>query len=177
MRIKLGFMGAMILTALFVAAQEVRTNYDKSYDFSKDKTFVIKVGTPWGNPTNEQYAKTAIAQELTKRGYVPATDDSSADLLVVIHGATQEKTSVQNFYTGTGVQNFGWAGPAGVTSTWEAQYKVGTGVVDIFDCKTHKLVFRGVGESQISEQGEQNQKKIMDGVAKMFKDFPSRTKA
>jgi Domain of unknown function (DUF4136) len=177
MRIKLAIIGAIILTSLCVAAQEVRTHYDKSYDFSKAKTFTIKIGTRWGNPTNEEYSKAVIAEDLTAKGYTPAAPDSSADLLVVIHGATQDRTSVQSFYSGTGVENFGWAGPAGTSSTWETQYKVGTGVVDIFDTKTRKLVFRGVAEDEISPQGEENQKKIDNASTKMFKDFPSRAKS
>ncbi len=177
MRIKLAVVGAIILTALCAAAQQVKTHYDKSYDFAKDKTFFIEVMTRWNNPTNEEYAKAVVAEELTKKGYTPAADKSSADLLVCIHGATQDKTSVQKFYTGTSMDNYGFSGPAGVTPTWETEYKVGTGVVDVFDARTKKLVFRGMAEDEISPQGEQNQKKIDDGAMKMFKDFPPRSRS
>jgi hypothetical protein len=172
MKSKLGILGAIISIALCVAAQEVKTHYDKSVDISKEKTFTVMLGTPWGNPTNEQYAISVVAQQLTAKGYTPAADAASADLFVVIHGATEDRKSVQAFYTGTGTQNYGWAGPAGVVSTWETEYKVGTGVVDVFDTKAKKLVFRGMAEQEISGTGPQNQKKIDEGVAKMFKDFP-----
>jgi hypothetical protein len=130
------------------------------------------LGTAWGNPTNEQYAQTMVAQQLIAKGYTQAPDAASADLLVIVHGATEDKKSVQAFYTGTGTQNFGWAGPAGVVSTWETEYKVGTGVIDVFDTKAKKLVFRGMAEEEISGIGPQNQKKIDEGIARMFKDFP-----
>jgi hypothetical protein len=172
MKTKLGILGAVILSALCVAAQEVKTHLVPGFDGSKAKTFTVLLGTAWGNPTNEEYAKSAVAAELTKKGYAQAADSASADLLVVIHGATKEHTSVQSFYTGTGTQNFGWAGPAGVVSTWETQYKVGTGVIDIFDTKAKRMVFRGTAEDVISPQSEQNQKKIDDGVDKIFRDFP-----
>jgi Domain of unknown function (DUF4136) len=177
MKIKLGIVGAVILTALCVAAQEVKTYYDHAYDFSQVKTFAVKIGTPWGNPTNEEYAKDEVAKQLTAKGWTQTPDESSANVLVVIHGATQDKKSLESFYSGTGVGNYGWAGPAGVTSTREVEYRVGTGVVDIFDTKTKKLLFRGVGEDQISQKGEKNQKKIENGIEKMFTDFPPKPKA
>jgi uncharacterized protein DUF4136 len=172
MRIKLAIVGAMLLTGLIMAAQEAVTHYASGYDIANAKTFAVEVMTKWNNPTNEEYAKKMVIQQLTERGYVQATDPSSADLLVEIHGATKDKTSVHKFYTGTSMDNYGFSGPAGVTPSWETEYKVGAGVVDIFDTKTKRLVFRGAAQDVISDQGQQNQKKIEDGVVKIFKDFP-----
>lgn len=176
MRKTLPLVGIAVLTALCAWAQEVKTHYDHSYDFSQVKTFKIDVGTTWGNPANETYAKDAVAKELTSKGWTEVSGSSPADVMVVIHGATADKTSVQKFYTGTSRDNFGWAGPAGVTPTWETDYRVGSGVIDIFDGKTKKLVFRGMAEDEISMNGEQNQKKIDKGVEKIFKDFPPKAK-
>jgi hypothetical protein len=172
MKTRVGILGVVVAAALCVAAQEVKTHYDPNFDISKDKTFTVLIGTAWGNPTNEDYAKAAVAQQLTAKGYTQSATPATADLLVVIHGATQDKKSTQAFYTGTGTQNYGWAGPAGVVSTWETEFKVGTGVIDIFDTKAQKMVFRGMAEEEISGIGPQNQKKIDEGLAKMFKDFP-----
>jgi Domain of unknown function (DUF4136) len=177
MKFKPTLIGVLLLTALCAAGQQVKTHYDRSFDFSKVKTFYVEVATKWGNPTNEAYAKQVVAKELTGKGWTQVPDDSSADVLVMIHGATQDKTSVQKFYTGTSRDNFGWAGPAGVTPTWETEYSVGTGVIDIFDNKTKKLIFRGSAEDEISQQGEKNQEKIDKGVEKIFKDFPPKAKS
>ena len=48
-------MGALALgvgTGAF--AQDVSVDYDKSADFSKVKTFTVKIGTAWGNPLGEK---------------------------------------------------------------------------------------------------------------------------
>lgn len=172
MKTKLSILGSIILSALCVAAQEVKTHYDKTVDISKDKTFTVMLGTAWGNPTNEEYAQTMVAQQLIAKGYAQAPDVASADLLVIVHGATEDKKSAQALYTGAGVQNYGWAGPAGAGSTGETEYKVGTGVIDVFDVKAKKLIFRGMAEEEISGIGPQNQKKIDEGISKIFKDFP-----
>ena len=172
MRTKLTIVAAITLIGVWVAAQDVVTHYTGGYDLAKAKTFAIDVMTKWSNPQNEEYAKQAVVSQLTSRGYVQVTDPSSADLLVEIHGASKDKTSVHDFYTGTSMDNYaGFSGPAGVTPTWETEYKIGSGVVDIFDQKTKRLVFRGVGEDQISMKGH-DQKKIDMAVEKMFKDFP-----
>lgn len=173
MKAKLGFLGAFILTALLASAQEVKTNYDKNFNYSQIKTFYVKIGTAWGNPPNEQYAKDAVARQLAAKGWTQVSDESAADALVVINGATESKHSLQTFYAG-GFGAYSWGGTPGVVATKETQFKVGTAVVDIFDTKTKKLLFRGTGQDEISEKREANQEKIDNGVEKMFKDFPAR---
>jgi hypothetical protein len=173
MRIKLAIVAAIVLTGIYAAAQlEVTTHYAAGYDMAQAKTFTIQISTNWNDPPNEEFAKKVVAEELTKRGYTQAEDPMSADLLVEIYGATKDKTSVQSIYSGTGSSNFGWAGPAGVSTTWETTFKVGTGVIDIFDIKSRRLVFRGAAEDEIQGIGPQNQPKIANGVARIFKDFP-----
>jgi hypothetical protein len=53
---------------------------------------------------------------------------------------------------------------------------VGSGVVDIFDAKTKKLVFRGTASDTLSDKPEKNEKKIEKSMEKMFKDFPPTAK-
>lgn len=162
----------VILLGLLVTAQEVTTDYDRNYNFSQIHTFVTKIGTSWGNPLSEQRAKEAVSKALVQRGWQPA-EEGSADALVVIHGATQTKKSLNTFYSGGGYAGYGWGGWGGGTATTtESEYRVGTLVVDIFDAKDKKLVYRAVGQDEISEKPEKNEKKLQKGVEKMFKKFP-----
>lgn len=66
--------------------------------------------------------------------------------------------------------------PSTATTTVN-EYKVGTMVVDIFDAKDKKLVFRGVGQDEVSDKPEKNEKKIEKATEKMFKNFPPGTKS
>lgn len=184
MRIKLGMMAVIIFAGLSVAAQQnteekpisgVKTNYDKSFNYSQIKTFFVKIGTSWDNPVNEDYAKASVAKELISKGWTQARDEASADALVLIHGATETRHTMQNFYAG-GYGGYDWAaGPGAVVATKEIPIKVGTGVVDIFDNKTKKLLFRGMGEDELSEKGSDNQEKIDRAVRMMFRDFPPKS--
>jgi len=56
------------------------------------------------------------------------------------------------------------------------EYRVGTMVVDVFDAKSKKLVFRGAGQDEISDKPEKNIKKIEKGAEKIFKKFPPQPK-
>lgn len=174
MKLRLAILNAVILTALVVAAQDVKTDYDRNYDFSQLKTFAVKVGTPWGNPLSEQRAQDAVRQQLTAKGW-RETDEASADAIAVIHGASKTKQSLDTFYSGGGWGGGPW-GP-GMSTTTVNEVNVGTMVVDIFDAKTKKLVFRGIGQDELSDNPEKNQKKIEKGAEKMFKNFPPKAKS
>ncbi len=172
MKLRLGILGSVILTALFVYAQKVQTDYDRQFDFSQLHTFTVKFGSVWNNPLQQQRAKEDIVRELTAKGWTEAPDDASADAVVVIHGATQQQKSLDTWYSGGG---WGW-GP-GMATTTVNTVNVGTMVVDVFNAKTKKLVFRGIASGDISDKPEKNAKKIDDAVKKIFKDFPPKPKS
>jgi hypothetical protein len=170
MVLRLGIFMSVVLTALLLPAQDVQTDYDHNFDFSQLKTFAVKIGTHWNNPLGEQRAKEAVTQQLTAKGWTQA-DEASADAIVMIHGGLQNQQSLNTFYSGGG---WGWGG--GMATTTQETIKVGTGVVDIFDAKTKKLVFRGTAQDELSDKPEKNEKKIEKATEKMFKNFPPKPK-
>jgi Domain of unknown function (DUF4136) len=171
MKLRLGIIGAVILTALLAWTQKVQTDYDHTFNFSQVHTFVVKFGSVWNNPLQQERAKEDIVRELTAKGWTQAADDASADAVVVIHGATQQQKSLDTWYSGGG---WGW-GP-GMTTTTVNTVNVGTMVVDVFDAKSKKLVYRGTASDDISDKPEKNAKKIDKAVEKIFKDFPPKAK-
>src|SRR5215813_15276780 len=153
-----------ILFGLLATAQDVNTDYDHSFNFSQIHTFATKIGTAWGNPLSEQRARDTVSKALVQRGWQPA-DEGTADALVVIHGASQTKKSLNTFYSGGGYAGYGYGGWGGGTATTtESEYRVGTLVVDIFDAKNKKLIFRGAGQDELSDKPEKNEKKLQKGV-------------
>lgn len=173
--IRLGMIGAVIAVGLLVMAQEVRTDYDHNANFAQIHTFATKIGTSWGNPLSEQRVQQAVTKELVQHGWTPA-DPATADALVVIHGASQNKQSLNTFYSG-GWGGYGWGGfGPGTATTTVSTYKVGTLVVDIFSARDKRLLFRGVAQDEVSDKPEKNTKKIDKGMEKMFKNFPPQPK-
>jgi Domain of unknown function (DUF4136) len=158
-------------------AQDVKVDYDHSFDFSPIKTFSIKIGTPWGNQLSEQRVLDTFEAALVQKGWTK-TEEANADATVLLHGATQQKRDLSTFYTGTygGWGYRGWGGGMSTAHTTVNEYKVGTLVVDIFDTKTEKLAFRGIAQDELSDKPEKNTKKIQKSADKMFKDFPPGSK-
>jgi len=156
-------------------AQDVKVDYDKAADFTKYKTFAIKLGTSWNNPLSEKRVLAEIQQGLTEKGWTATTDDAKADAVVVLHGATEKQKSLNTFYSG-GYGGYGWRGGWGggmsSSTTTVDEYTVGTLVVDIFDAKTKALVYRGTASDEISNKPEKNAKKLAKASDKLFKDFP-----
>jgi Domain of unknown function (DUF4136) len=153
-------------------AQDVKVDFDKDANFGTIKTFAVKIGTSWNNPLSEKRVVGEIEQTLTEKGWTK-TDESKADALVVLHGATQVKKDLNTFYSG-GYGGYGWRGVGGMGSatTTVNEYTVGTLVVDIFDAKSKQLLFRGTASDEISDKPEKNVKKLAKASDKMFKDFP-----
>lgn len=172
MKLRLGIMGFVIMTVLLVYAQKVETDYDHQFDFSQLHTFAVKFGSVWNNPLQQQRAQEDIVRELASKGWTQAPDDASADAIVVIHGATKTEKSLDTWYSGGG---WGW-GP-GMANTTVNTVRVGTMLIDVFDAKTKKLVFRGTASDDISDKPEKNAQKIDKAVQKMFKDFPPKPKS
>ncbi|HET6266852.1 MAG TPA: DUF4136 domain-containing protein [Acidobacteriota bacterium] len=161
------FMGSAVL------AQDVNVDYDKAFDFKTLKTFSSKIGTSWGNPITEQRVQDSIDGALTAKGWTKAADEASADAIVMIHGATQQKKDLNTFYSGFGGYGYyGWGGGMTSAHTTVNEYRVGTLVTDIFDAKSKKLVFRGIAQDELSDKPEKNDKKIKKATEKMFKKFP-----
>ena len=41
--------GSLLMLPALAAAQDVKIDFDKAFDFSTVKTYSIKIGTTWGN--------------------------------------------------------------------------------------------------------------------------------
>jgi Domain of unknown function (DUF4136) len=167
-------VGMVLLLPLALWAQDVKRDWDKTYDFSKWKTFAIKIGTSWNNQLSENRVLTEISEALTGKGWKKVASESEADMLAVLHGATEVKHTLNTFYSGWGGYGYGGWGGASMSSgtTTVSDYLVGTLVVDLFDAKTKKLTFRGTATDELSDKVEKNQKKLEKASDKLFKDFP-----
>jgi hypothetical protein len=174
----LAVAAALGLAGTAAFAQDVKVDFDKDADFTHLKTFAIKLGTTWGNPIGEKRVLAEIQQGLTEKGWT-VTDEAKADTIVVLHGATEKKKSLDTFYSG-GYGGYGWrggyGGGMGSSTTTVQEYTVGTLVVDIFNAKNKQLVYRGIASDELSDKADKNAKKLAKASDKLFKDFPPGSK-
>lgn len=159
------------MVCVLASAQEVSTEHNPAFDFSRVQAFAVKLGTSWGNSQAETATQQSVVRRLEEKGWKQA-DPASCDVLVVVHGANRHETlrAFYNDWPGYGWQN---VGAPGLADTTDYDYKPGTLMVDIFDAKTKHAVFRGVAKNEVSDKPGSEPQNIDKVVKKMFKDLPS----
>jgi hypothetical protein len=162
--------GIVLLFATASFAQQVKTDYDRSANFSQYKTYSWeKVQTQ--DPLWVDRIKEAVNAALAAKGLTPV--ESGGDIAIVAMETTQNQRTLNTFYDGFGG---GWrwrgAGGFGTATTTVDNYKVGTLVVDLFDAHTKTLIWRGSASDTLSDKSDKNIKNLDKGAQKMFDHFP-----
>lgn len=166
-RIPLLFVAVWAL-ATAVLGIDVKTDFDHHVNFSGYKTYSwAKVDTP--DPLWNDRVKDAVDRELTAKGWTEVA--SGGDVSVVAIGTTREKPTLRTFYDG--FDGWMWGGFADAT-TYVENYTVGTLVIDMFDTRTKKLIWRGSASDVLSGKPEKDEKKVDRAVDKIFEHFPPR---
>jgi hypothetical protein len=161
----------LFLVALGTAlAQHIKTDFDHQAVFSQYKTYSWQEIKP-ANSLGDARIKNAVDAQLAAKGWTQV--DSGGDVSVVAIKTTQTQRSLQTFYDGFG-GGWRWRGFGGMgeATTTEQDYKEGTLVVDMYDAKTKRLIWRGSAEDTLSDKAAKNEKNLDKGVTKMFKKFP-----
>jgi hypothetical protein len=170
----LASVGIVLLGATASFAQQVKTDYDRSANFSQYKTYSWeKVQTQ--DPLWVDRIKEAVNAALAAKGLTPV--ESGGDIAIVAMETTQNQRTLNTFYDGFGG---GWrwrgAGGFGTATTTVDNYKVGTLVVDLFDAHTKTLIWRGSASDTLSDKSDKNIKNLDKGAQKMFDHFPPDAK-
>lgn len=164
----------LIGLALFLAsasfAEQVKTDYDRTANFSRYKTYSWeKVQTP--DPLWVDRIKAAVNGALAAKGWTQM--ESGGDISIVAMEINRNHQTLNTYYDDFGG---GWRwrgfGGFGESTTTSETYTVGTLVVDLFDAKTKMLVWRGVSSDMLSDKSDKNIKNLNKGVEKMFQHFP-----
>lgn len=162
------------------AAQKTYVDYDRTVDRKNFKTYAW-ASTPNisiydDNPLMHSRIKNAIEYYLGKGGLIENTDDP--DLWVTYYGEADHDFEVNTFSTagygyGPGWQwNSPWGGSAvGMTATTSIPQKAGTLVIDIWDAKTMKIVWRGTLTATIPANPQKGQKKLDKGIQQMIEKW------
>ena len=163
-------LGTVLSVASALFGQQVKTDYDRGANFGQYKTYSWEqVKTK--NALDVDRIKNAVNSALQTKGWTQV--DSAADVSVIAMEMTHEQQTLNTFYDGFGG---GWRwrgfGDLGESTTTTDTYTVGTLVLDLFDTKTKKLLWRGVSTDTLSNNSEKNIKNLDKGVQKMFQHFP-----
>ena len=167
------------ILAATASSAEVKTDYDRTAEFSRYKTY------SWGKVHTQDLLwtdriKAAVASALAAKGWTEL--ESGGDVSIMAMEMTKDHRALNTYY-----DNFGggwgwrrWGGGFGygfgTSTTTEETYQVGTLVVDLFDTSAKKLIWRGSASDTLSEKSDKNIKKLNSDIQKMFDHFPPEVK-
>lgn len=167
MKTKVAFCAVLLcITSAVAVGQQVSVNYNHSQSFAGYHTYA------WGGNNQNQIQDSILAQvaqqdidtALQAKGLQKVTEDKNPDLILTASGGMKQQTS----YTAMGMR--GWGG--GMGSITPEQNVIGTMIVDLFDAKSKSLVWRGIAQDTLSNNGDKNQKMVQNAISKMFKQWP-----
>jgi hypothetical protein len=155
-----------LLVAAPVLAQQVSVNYNHGVSFSQFHTYA------WGNENTNQIQNSILAQvaqqdinnAMQSKGLQMVQENQNPDLILTANGGMKEQTS----YNAWGMRGIG-GGMGGITPQQNVE---GTMVVSLYNPKTQELVWRGIAQDTLNNNGNKNQEMVQKAVNKMFKQWP-----
>lgn len=187
-KVNLAFLSLMIIFALSSCHSiKVITDYDKTVDFSKYKTFEYYGWAEESDKILNQFDKDriekAFGEELSKRSLKGVKENG--DLVVSLYIVVEQKTKTTATTNSMGMGGYGgygryygygpgWGYGSGYSTTTidNYEYEVGTLVISVYDKAEKKLIWEGSGEGTISDKPEKRDKTIPLAAQKIMREFP-----
>lgn len=158
-------------------AQKTSAGYDQTINFSNYKTFMFSETHGARNPIVNDLIIAAIVRELTSKGLTRV--DANPDLRVAYMAAAGFNLQVAEVSFGYNV-NPVYSGlmPSAGSAMWDVT--TGTLLIDLFDNKTDRIVFRGTAKDVLQRapgpdaaaDAKLVSKTINKSIAKIFKKYP-----
>jgi Domain of unknown function (DUF4136) len=167
MKIRIALCTTIICIASTVAyGQQVSVNYNHSQSFSQFRTYA------WASNNANQIQNSILAQvaqqdidtAMQGKGFTKVEESQKPDLILAANGGMRQQTS----YSAWGMRGIG-GGMGGITPQQNVE---GTLIVDLYNASTQSLVWRGIAQDTLSNNGNKNQQMVGNAVNKMFKQWP-----
>lgn len=173
--LSLAAAAAAILLSAGCSTLEVSTDYDKSADFTKYRTYTWGKGEEIKNTIVKKRIEAAVDQQLASKGLKKV--ESGPDVAVFVHPRLSKETQVHTYSSGWGY-GYGWYGGMGTTTSTVQEIPVGTLIVDLVDVQKKELVWRGIAKSQLDSEAsaEQRQEKLDEAMRRLFESYPPKGK-
>jgi hypothetical protein len=168
MKTKFALSAMLVCIASTIAVgQQVSVNYNHSQSFMQYHTYA------WGSNNANQVQDSILAQvavqdidsALQGKGWQKVAEGQNPDVIVTANGGMKQQTS----YSAWGMRGIG-GGMGGITPE---QNVIGTMIVDLYDAKTQSLIWRGIAQNALNNNGNKNQQMVQKAVTKMFKQWPN----
>jgi hypothetical protein len=171
----------MLAVALFAAvagapamAQTLTIDYDQTVNFNKFRTYTWdKVHAT--DPSVEGRILIAANRDLGSRYMTEIS--SGGDVTITAVEAAQDKEEFSAFYGGLG--DFSWQRPWGGggfldNASGLQDIPVDTLVIDMYDTKTHKLLWRGTVTEPVTKNEDKNDQLMDKAVTELIAKYPPK---
>jgi hypothetical protein len=158
----------LCVASTLAVAQQVSVNYDHNANFSQYHTYA------WGSNNKNQIQNSILAQvaqqdieaAMQQKGLQKVEESQNPDLVLTASGGEREQTS----YNAWGMRGIG-GGMGGISPQQNVE---ATMVVSLYDVKAKSLVWRGIAQNTLNNNGNKNQEMVQKAVTKMFKQWPKQ---
>src|SRR5271155_2291359 len=146
------------LTSTIAFGQQVSVNYNHSQSFAQFHTYAWDINDPnrIANSILAQSAVSDIDSAMQGKGFSKVDLSANPDLIVTVSGGMKQETS----YSAWGMRGIG-GGMGGITPEQNVE---GTLVVSLYSASQKALVWRGIGQNTLSNNGNKNQKTVANAV-------------
>lgn len=153
---------ALLLFVLTLGGCEslrVGSDYDRAATFANYHSFSWLPRESYGvaNPLAIERAQTAILNALEHKGYHYVSNRDEADFVVDFTIGSHERVDVRTYpapyaWPWYGYGRYWWGYPYWGSEISVSRYREGTLAIDVFDAKTHRPVWHGWAEKELSHQ-------------------------
>ncbi|HEY4961742.1 MAG TPA: DUF4136 domain-containing protein [Terriglobales bacterium] len=156
MRTKFALCAMLVSIASTIAAgQQVSVNYDHNATFSQYHTCA------WGSNNANQIRNSILAQvaqqdinaAMQGKGLQIVQESQNPDLILTANGGLRQQTS----WSAWGMRGIG-GGMGGISPEQNVE---ATMIVDLYDAKTQSLVWRGIAQNILNDNGNKNQQMVV----------------
>ena len=167
---------AVAMAGAPILAQTVTIDYDHTVNFLKFKTYTWeKVHAT--DPSVEDRITIALNRDMGGR-YMSEVS-KGGDVTIAAVEATQDKQEFSTFYGSLG--DFAWQRPWGGAGFMDSQATLNdipldTLIIDMYDPKTHKLLWRGTVTEPVVKSEDKNDQKIDKAVTLLIGKYPPKYK-
>ena len=154
------------ISAIAALAQTVEVNYNHSSSFAQYHTYA------WSSENANQIQNSILAQvaqqdidsAMSQKGLQKVNESQNPDLILTASGGEKTQTS----YNAWGMRGIG----GGMGSITPQQNVEGTLIVSLYDLKAKALIWRGIAQDTLTNNGNKNQQILQKAISKMFKQWP-----
>lgn len=168
----------------FGSADEIKVDFNHHANFANYHTY------SWGtvhvsDQFNAGRIRNAVDMALQKDGWTKVASGGQVTIMATdnIHSEQEAET----YYTGMGGGwgggwgwgGWGWGSMGGLddeSTTTTSTVRMAHVVVDLFETSSKNLLWRGVSRGELSNNSNDNRKRLFEDINHMFKNFPPKAR-